>query len=237
MGKSGEGFESMRAGKEEEREGATGAGLAYCAQTATEALGTITHVGRAQPETQVTGDEALMLAYREGDVQAFQLLYARHRGGLYRYLLRQCRSAATAEELFQDVWLNVVRARRRYVPEARFATYLYRIAHNRVVDYFRRCAHRPSAEGGDEMEKVLATLSSDPRHEPEMHLESKGRIERFMRLLEGLPDAQREAFVMHEEAGLSVEEIAVATGVNRETAKSRLRYALAKLRRGLEESS
>ena len=80
-----------------------------------------------------------MAAYRDGnDARAFECLYRRHRGGLYRYLLRQCATAALAEELFQDVWLNVIRAKQAYVAEARFATYLYRVAHNRLVDLYRR---------------------------------------------------------------------------------------------------
>jgi RNA polymerase sigma-70 factor (ECF subfamily) len=162
------------------------------------------------------------------------VLYGRHRGGLYRFLLRQCGAPALAEELFQDVWLNVVRARQRYVPEARFATYLYRIAHNRLIDHFRRASHRPSI-AAEEDEDPVADLVADRRHQPEVRMESKVWVERFMSLLAGLPDAQREAFVMHEEAGLSVDEIAQATGVNAETAKSRLRYAVAKLRRGLQE--
>jgi RNA polymerase sigma-70 factor (ECF subfamily) len=180
-------------------------------------------------------DEALMLAYRAGDGHAFQTLYARHRGGLYRFLLRQCGAAAIAEELFQDVWLNLIRARLRYAPEARFATYLYRIAHNRLIDHYRRTAHRPTLQGDDEDEDPVANLAADSRQEPDIRLQRKAQVERFMELLAGLPDAQREAFVMHEEGGLSVEEIARATGVNAETAKSRLRYALAKLRRGLQE--
>lgn len=180
-------------------------------------------------------DEALMMAYRGGDGAAFRLLYARHRGGLYRFLLRQCGAAAVAEELFQDVWFNLIRARDRYTPDARFATYLYRIAHNRLIDHFRRASHRVSIDSADDGADPVAMLAADARHQPEVDIENKATVERFMSLLAGLPAAQREAFVMHEEAGLSVEEIARATGVNAETAKSRLRYAVAKLRRGLLE--
>jgi len=178
-------------------------------------------------------DESLMTAYREGDGAAFERLYRRHRGGLYRYLLRQCSSAALAEELFQDVWMSLIRSRERYEPDARFATYLYRVAHNRLVDHYRRSAHRPSVASGEE-DDPAAALPVDPSQEPQARFESKQRVERFLEVLGELPEAQREAFVMHEEGGLSVDEIAVATGVNPETAKSRLRYAVAKLRRGLE---
>lgn len=195
-------------------------------------------VTMTQEDTSQT-DEALMLAYAAGNAEAFDRLYARHRGGLYRFLLRQCTVAAVAEELFQDVWMSIIRTRKTYAPSARFATYLYRIAHNRLVDHFRRSSHRPALQddpADEEGEDLVASLPADPRDQPDALLESKTQLERFHAVLAALPDVQREAFVMREEGGLSVEEIATATGVNVETAKSRLRYAVAKLRRGLEET-
>ena len=83
-------------------------------------------------------DEQLMEQYRDGNARAFDVLYERHKGGIYRYLLRQCNNAATAEELFQDVWMNLVRSRQRYTIQAKFTTYLYRMAHNRLIDYYRK---------------------------------------------------------------------------------------------------
>jgi RNA polymerase sigma-70 factor, ECF subfamily len=199
-------------------------------------------VARTRPQAAATivdaghvSDEALMAAYRDGDAAAFQVLYARHRGGLYRFLLRQCGAAALAEELFQDVWLNVIRARRRYAPQARFATYLYRIAHNRLVDHYRRNARRPLEQAQAHDEGWLQELPGDTQQQPEIRHERRVAVQRLLELLTRLPEAQREAFVMHEEAGLSVDEIAAATGVNAETAKSRLRYALTKLRSGLRD--
>jgi RNA polymerase sigma-70 factor (ECF subfamily) len=151
-------------------------------------------------------------------------------------MLRQCGNAAMAEELFQDVWLSVIRVRTNYTAEARFATYLYRIAHNRLIDYFRRNAHRFVAKPLDDADADLIEAAPAAAHEqPESQILAKERIERFSQLLAALPEAQREAFIMQEEAGLSVAEIAAATGVNTETAKSRLRYAVAKLRRGMLE--
>lgn len=180
-------------------------------------------------------DEALMAAYCQGDEAAFERLYRRHRNGLYRYLLRQCAVASVAEELFQDVWLGVIRARRQYVAEARFTTYIYRVAHNRLVDHYRRSVHRPSAprleEDGDPADDIPAEADA----QPEVRFEAAEQIERFRALLAALPEAQREAFVLHVEAGLTVAEIATVTGVHAETAKSRLRYAVARLRRGMLE--
>lgn len=186
------------------------------------------------PWSAQSSDEELMLGYRDGDAGAFDLLYTRHKGGVYRYLLRQCRDAAVAEELFQDVWMNLIRARAGYEVRARFATYLYRLAHNRLVDHYR------SSRGGDS--RFPDEEEGDPDSLPDVcarpldeALDSKRRAERLVELVGALPEAQREAFLMQQEGGMSVEEIAQATGVARETAKSRLRYAMARLRRGLEE--
>lgn len=180
-------------------------------------------------------DEQLMRAYREGDVSAFETLYRRHRGGLYRYLVRQLGERGVAEELFQDVWIRIVGARQRYLATARFATYLYRIAHNLVIDHYRRVAAAPRAVSGATSDELMADLAADPNEQPDRQLHARTQIERLQAALAALPSEQREAFLLQEEGGLSVDEIAAATGVTRETAKSRLRYALAKLRRGLRE--
>src|SRR5438874_12445107 len=89
------------------------------------------------PASAATSDEDLMLAYAAGDAAAFDVLYGRHKGGVYRYLLRQCRQGVAVDELFQDVWMNLIRARASYVPSAKFTTYLYRLAHNRLIDHYR----------------------------------------------------------------------------------------------------
>ena len=167
-------------------------------------------------------DEELMLAYREGDAAAFETLYRRHRGALYRFVLRAIKERAAAEELFQEAWIRVIEARGRYAPSARFTTWLYTIAHNRLVDHWRR--------------KGLSLVPLDDEDvpggapDPARTLQGRQALERFAAALEALPLAQREAFLLHEEAGLSVAEIAAATGTNEEAAKSRLRYAMTKLK-------
>jgi RNA polymerase sigma-70 factor, ECF subfamily len=180
-------------------------------------------------------DEQLMELYRDGDAGAFDVLYHRHKGGLYRYLLRQCKHKAVAEELFQDVWSNIIRSRERYQPSAKFSTFLYQVAHNRLIDYIRQ---RPglalSLDTEDENTGSLAELlPADAGGQPEIMVERKRLIETMVEQIEALPTLKREAFLLREEAGLSLEEIALATGVTQETAKSRLRYAVAKLRDGL----
>lgn len=173
-------------------------------------------------------DEALMLAYRAGDAAAFDALYARHRGGVFRYLRRQSGNAAVAEELFQDVWMRLIDARGRYEPKAKFTTWLYTIAHNRLMDHFRAAGRAALVSYDDEDDPPPEPVADTPR--PEETLARKQDAGRLLAAIDALPAAQREAFLLQQEADMSVEEIAAATGVNRETAKSRLRYALAKLR-------
>ena len=182
-----------------------------------------------------SSDEDLMLCYRDGDAGAFDELYRRHKGGLYRYLLRQCRDTAAAEELFQDIWTNLIRARRSYTVTAKFTTYLYRLAHNRLIDHYRGHACGVVLSFDDQEGPALEEPSTSGQEQPETRYESKQLAARLLAQLKALPEAQREAFVLQYEVGMTVEEIAIATGVSRETAKSRLRYALGKLRLGMGE--
>lgn len=178
-----------------------------------------------------------MLAYRDGDAAAFEALYGRWRGRLYRYLMHQCGNAATAEELYQDIWLKVVGARLRYEVAAKFSTWLFRIAHNRLMDHFRSHARSrlESYERDDEDADPIDPPAAESA-QPERLIERKALAQMLVSHIEALPAAQRETFLLAEEGEMSLEEIAAATGVSRETAKSRLRYALDKLRRGLRGS-
>lgn len=181
-------------------------------------------------------DEALMLHYRDGDAQAFEVLYARHKGPLYRYLRRQCENVAHAEELFQDVWMKLIGARARYEARAKFTTYLYHLAHNRLIDHYRRAKTGiPISYDDDADESLIEQVPDTEVREPEHELDRRRLGKRLLEHIAALPQAQREAFLLREEGDLSLAEIAAVTGVNVETAKSRLRYALARLRRDLAE--
>lgn len=178
-----------------------------------------------------TSDDLLMLAWTGGDTAAFELLYSRHRGPLYRFLLRQLRDAALADEFFQDVWQRVIAARQGWKPEAAFRTWLFRIAHNRLNDHWRGLKHRPPApEDGDER----AARVPDPSN-PERELSEFEQRRHLQLAIEALPDEQREVVLLRLEQDLSLEEIGEITGVGRETVKSRLRYAMDKLRAGLSD--
>jgi RNA polymerase sigma factor (sigma-70 family) len=173
-------------------------------------------------------DEELMLAYKAGNAGAFETLYARHRARLYRFVLRAVKVRAVAEELFQEIWMRVIEARGRYTPQARFTTWLYTIAHNHLVDHWRKRGLTLVALDGEEL-----PAAADP--DPADAVQARQALARFAAALDALPALQREAFLLHEESGLSVAEIAAATGSNEEAAKSRLRYAQAKLKAALND--
>ena len=174
-------------------------------------------------------DSALMLRYKDGDIAAFEALYRRHNDPLYRYLLRLCHHADTAEDIFQEVWGKIVKARASYRPAAKFTTFLYRVAHNCFIDHLRRNKRHANST------QLEAELYAHPGEALETVTERSLAKERLGKALRELPDEQRDAFLLHEEAGLSIDEIATVTGSNRETAKSRLRYAVRKLRSAIDE--
>ena len=176
-------------------------------------------------------DARLMLAYAAGDTDAFARLYARHRTPLYRFLLRQVRDSALADELFQDIWQRVIAARAQWKPDAPFTGWLYRIAHNRLNDHWRAQKHRPPAPG-DAEERVARIADHDT---PERALSEFEQRRRLQLALAELPEEQRTVLLLRLEQELTLEEIGEATGAGRETVKSRLRYAMDKLRARLNE--
>ena len=186
----------------------------------------LAYAPRMEPDAP---DSALMLRYQDGDVAAFEMLYRRHNDALYRYLLRHCRHPDSAEDVFQEVWGKIIKARGSYRPTAKFTTFLYRVAHNCFIDHVRRNKRHVHAVD------IEPDQHPDPGDTPETCAERSLARQRLDRALEALPDEQRDAFLLREEAGLSLDQIASVTGTNRETAKSRLRYAVAKLRAAIDE--
>ena len=172
------------------------------------------------------GDEELMMRFKNGDQTAFDVLFQRYRLVLYRYFLRQCQQPALAEELYQDVWLKLINAKQRYQPKAQFNTYLFTIAHRRWLDYVRRNENKIVfiEDTGEKQEHI------DSRPQPDAELDQRQQKQRFLFALKQLPANQREVFILREESGLSLETIAHITQENVETVKSRLRYAVKKLK-------
>ena len=173
-----------------------------------------------------------MMSYSAGDAEAFETLYQRHRAPLYRFVTRQC-NTHSADELFQDIWLKVINARRNYQVTASFKTWLYHMARNRIIDQYRRETIRPVDNHADELETVESTTISTP----DKNLHTLTQQQRLLDAISDLPVDQKEVFLLREEAGLSVEQIAETCGINFETAKSRLRYAIKKLRQSLQDKT
>lgn len=178
-------------------------------------------------------DGKLMLSYAQGDANAFDQLYKTYRKPMYHFFLRQCANQAIAEELYQELWMRVIRAKSSYEHNARFSTWLYRIAHHLLIDHFRSSGKNNEADDDEEIERATGSTAD----EPDARAVSDEKVAKFLLILEQLPQEQREVFLLKEEAGLSLDEIAQATNSTFEAVKSRLRYAVKKLRLSLEENA
>jgi RNA polymerase sigma-70 factor (ECF subfamily) len=193
--------------------------------------------------TDDASDEAMLLRYASGDVVAFDALYERHARSVWRYLLRHTGDGAAADELLQDVWFALARRAALYQPSARFTTWLFTIAHNRMVDHLRTRKQHHSLDapgaaadaGDDDAPSAGESMAADSGFGPLRQLQGREQAAALLAAIEQLPADQRDVFLLQAEAGMSVQEIAQATGVAFETAKSRLRYARQALRRLLQE--
>ena len=192
-------------------------------------------------------DDALMAAYANGDAAAFEQLYGRHQAGLYRFVRRLLGTAMSAQvdEVFQDTWLRVVRSRERWQPQgATFRTWLFTLAHHRVIDLLRRSGREISVdafedEGGEPWQPDASSAGTAWQHWPapagaapqgEELAFWRRAGEKLLDCLDQLPVPQRSAFLLHHDDGLALDEVARALEVGFETAKTRLRYAMSKLR-------
>jgi len=177
-------------------------------------------------------DAALLRRYRNGDAQAFAQLYERHRLGLLRFLLGLCGDPALAEEVFQETWLSLIRSQSEQHEAVLFKTWLYQIGRNRLIDHWRKIGRRQGQQDEyDEQQHGAA----DPAPGPEQQLSLSRDQQRLQAALEDLPVEQREVFLLRAHADLELQEIAELTATPMETVKSRLRYALQKLRRLLAD--
>ena len=188
------------------------------------------------PDNADDADETLMQRFAAGDMGAFDTLYGRHELAVWRFVYRSVKVQAVADDLLQDVWFAVARSAGGYQATARFRTWLFTLAHTRLVDHLRTVRQHLSLDVTDGTERSLAeTLAADSGFGPVRQLQSREQAAALIAAVEQLPFEQREAFLLQAEGDLSVQEIAQATGVPFETAKSRLRYARASLRQHLQE--
>jgi RNA polymerase sigma-70 factor (ECF subfamily) len=202
---------------------------------------------KAATEREAMPDDQLMLAYAQGDGAAFDVLYARHEGGLFRFVKRLlgARLAAQADEVFQDTWVRIISARGSFSPQgAAWRTWAFTIAHNLAMDRLRVSGREVALDAhpddGDDAFPALdrgvrgAALdaSAHPSAEELAFWRAAGR--RLLACLDELPAEQRAAFLLHHEDGLTVEALAASLGIGFETVRSRLRYGLQKLRGCME---
>lgn len=196
--------------------------------------------GERLQETAAVTDEALMARYLAGDESAFEAVYRKHREGVRWFFTRQCGSAAVGQELGQEVWFKVIRAvqNESYSADGKFTTYLYRIARNQLIDWYRKNGSYTEVEMDEttENEGDVAAFGGSSLRNPEDIYADQQAVQSVMEGIEELPEAQRMTLMMYLESDMSYEEIAEATGTNRETVKSRLRYARKVLRQRIVEN-
>ncbi|MDX2505705.1 MAG: sigma-70 family RNA polymerase sigma factor [Gammaproteobacteria bacterium] len=185
--------------------------------------------------TNQATDEQLIRWFRKGNPDAFEQLYTRYKNAVYHYFYRQVQSPGIADELHQDVWLNIIKSSSVFTRRSSFKTWLYKIAHNRLVDHYRRISKQPL--------HLLQETVSEPEAGTEDYLSQHTGPDTMLQeqqlslaLLDAialLPREQKEVFLLYEKNGLTLQEIATITDSSYESAKSRLRYAVKKLRQHL----
>ncbi len=181
-------------------------------------------------------DEELLAAYQQGDAGAFELLLRRHRAPLFTFLLRMLGDREKAEDLAQETFLRIVKGAQAWEQRARFQTWLFTIARNLCFDQSRRDRFRKADsldETGPDDEPAKIDLVPSREIDPSRGAESARLRPVLQRALLALPAEQREVFILREQAGVPFKEIAELVGVNENTVKSRMRYALEGLRKAL----
>ncbi|HLK26731.1 MAG TPA: sigma-70 family RNA polymerase sigma factor [Caulobacteraceae bacterium] len=173
-----------------------------------------------------------MRAHGAGDPSAFARLYDRYDRQCFHFIRRLLGPAHSdaAEDLHQEAWISIARSAAAFDPQkATFPAWLFSVARNKVFDHFRRQKVAVLASAREDAALTVADLAPTPLQE----VQSRELAQRIVAAVDALPLEQRATFVMFADAGLSLDEIAQATGVGVETAKSRLRYARAALRQAL----
>jgi RNA polymerase sigma-70 factor, ECF subfamily len=174
-------------------------------------------------EAVATGSDAdLMLRVKDGDEDSFACLLVKHRDPVVNYLRRMVRNAAVAEELAQDVFLRVYRARQRYEPTAKFTTWLYRIATHVALNSLRDERHARNTDTLDDPEHDKSRDLRDPTPTVEDHLVEQSRTGEVRRAVQALPAKQRAAVILHKYQELDYREIAQALECSESAVKSLL---------------
>ena len=175
-------------------------------------------------------DQTLMHQYVQGDHCAFEQLYLKHKGPLYRYFVRQIGDKTLAEDLYQETWGRVIKAAANYQSQAKFTTWLYRIAHNLLVDHVRALKPVDNFSELFTEEQDSDDLLPSDKHSPYADAENQLKASLLKRCIVLLPQVQKEAFLLNIEMGFTAAVIAEIAGVGLEATKSRIRYANQALR-------
>jgi RNA polymerase sigma-70 factor (ECF subfamily) len=188
--------------------------------------------------SEPASDEVLMLRYKDGDLNAFEILIEKHQQPLYAFVYKFCNDYQLAQDLVQEVFLRLIRSAKKYEPRAKFTTYMYTLAHNVCIDQLRRKKKRPNVslstplDGEDGL--TIEDTMKDERSNPDKDFHQKSFEKALHAAVEELPPDQREVFLLREQQNLPFEEIARVTGCLPSTAKSRMRYALQSIREKLQ---
>jgi RNA polymerase sigma-70 factor (ECF subfamily) len=181
-------------------------------------------------------DQELVQAYIQGDQSAIESLINKHRSKVYTYILLTIKNQQLAEDLFQETFIKVIQSLRggKYRDNGRFLSWVIRIAHNLIIDHFRKEKQMNSLSNDDTEVDLFNSkkLSDDNIEELIINTQIKTEIRI---LINELPDDQREVVLLRHYGGLSFKEIAEQTDVSINTALGRMRYALINLRKLIEE--
>lgn len=194
----------------------------------------LSSASRVNTSLATDSDSQLMLDYAAGNAEAFEVLYNRYKQPLYKFIRNSCSCEPQSAELFQDVWLRVIKARSSYAPDTSFKAWLFRIARNRTVDYYRLNGRLNEATLNED---IPIETPNDHAAEPEAYASLSEQIDTLQQVLETLPIVQREALLLHYISGMTLKEIADVVAVKPETVKSRIRYATSRVRAQLRGAS
>lgn len=191
-------------------------------------------VNRETIETQ--SDEQLMVIYANNKnhaQRAFSVLYERHKGPLYRFILKSINQESQADELFQDLWFRMIQHKGQFNPKQSFTTWAYTIARRLLIDFYRKQGKRYEQA----FDESLPEHNDESTHHyllPEQALQQKCHAKALQHAVTELPPDQREVFLLFHESDLSLQQIADVTDQPKERIKSRYRYAVQKIKKMLK---
>ena len=185
---------------------------------------------------EILSDKQLVDNYKNGNVASFELLLERHQNKVFSYILMLVKDRQLADDIFQDTFLKIIRTIKAgaYKEEGKFIQFAMRIAHNLIIDHFRKSNRLPMADSVNKDYDIMDNVRlSDPSVEDSMVNEQV--YADLRKMIDNLPDEQKEVVNMRMYADMSFKEIAEATNVSINTALGRMRYALINLRKMAEE--